>query len=488
MSKLQDILYKSPLMEVSGDLGIGIREFDFDSRKIGPGDLFVAMRGTQADGHNYIAKAVAQGAVAVVCEELPEERKEGVTWIKVADSAEALAFIAANYYGNPAEELKIVGVTGTNGKTTTASLLWKLFNALGYKTGLFSTVAVYFGEEAIPATHTTPDAKQLHSIFRQMVDDGCEYCFMEVSSHALVQKRAAGLPFAGAFFTNITHDHLDYHGSFREYINAKKILFDGLSRSAFAITNADDKNGNVMLQNSHAKRKSYGLKKMADYKARIVENTFEGLQLEIDEKEVWFRLIGSFNAYNLLAVYAVACELGMEQEEILLELSRLEGPEGRFQRVQSPDLSLTGIVDYAHTPDALKNVLHTIRDIRSGEGRIITVVGCGGNRDKDKRPVMGQIASELSDLSIFTSDNPRNEEPGAILTEMMAGVGISRRRKVMQVENREEAIKVACNMAQAEDIILVAGKGHETYQEIQGVRHPFDDRVVLLETFKNLRS
>lgn len=488
MITLQDILYKSPIREVRGNLGTEVKDFFFDSRQVVAGSLFVAVRGTQSDGHAYIENAVALGAVAVVCEEFPAVMAEGVTWVRVQDGANALAFIAANFYGNPADALKLVGVTGTNGKTTTATLLYQLFNELGERSGLLSTVAVRIGDETLPATHTTPDAKQLHQNFRRMVDAGCLYCFMEVSSHALHQQRVAGLKFAGAIFTNITHDHLDYHGTFKEYIAAKKLLFDGLQEGAFALVNLDDRNGEVMLQNTRARRLGFALERMADYKGRIIENTFEGLLLEINHQQAWFRLIGSFNAYNLLAVYATAVELGMSSEDVLLELSKVEGVSGRFQTVRDVARGVTAIVDYAHTPDALKNVLETIRDIRTGGGRIITVVGCGGNRDRAKRPVMAEIAARLSDQVVLTSDNPRNEEPGAILEEMLAGVPANGRRKVLSITDRREAIAVACRLAQAEDIILVAGKGHEDYQEIKGIKHPFDDRLVLMETFKTLES
>lgn len=488
MITLQDILYKCPLIEVRGDLQTEVVDFFFDSRAVVAGSLFIATRGVSADGHAFIGASLSKGAVAVVCEEFPAQMSADVIWIKVADAARSLAYIAANFYGNPADKLTIVGVTGTNGKTTTATLLYKLFTAMGERSGLLSTVVILIGEQEIAATHTTPDAKQLHQIFRKMVDAGCQYCFMEVSSHALVQQRVAGVKFAGAVFTNITHDHLDYHGTFRAYLEAKKMLFDELGENAFGLVNADDKNGLVMLQNCKARRLTYSVQRMADYKARIVENTFEGLSLEINGREAWFRLIGSFNAYNLLAVFAVAKELGLEEDEFLQELSAIDGVNGRFQTVTSPQRSRTAIVDYAHTPDALKNVLETIRDIRHGGGKIITVVGCGGNRDKGKRPVMAEIATRLSDQVVLTSDNPREEEPAEILAEMLAGVPISGRRKVMTVENRKEAIGVACRLAQPQDIILVAGKGHETYQEIKGVKHPFDDRQVLAETFKTLES
>ncbi len=488
MKTLQDILYKCPLIEVRGDLGTQVADFFFDSRAVVSGSLFVAVRGTASDGHTYIDACVAQGASAIVCEEFPAEMPAHVVWVKVADAARSLAYIAANFYDNPADRLKVVGVTGTNGKTTTATLLHKLFSNMGERSGLISTVVVMIGEQEQPATHTTPDAKQLHLAFKQMVDAGCTYCFMEVSSHALVQRRVAGIKFAGAVFTNLTHDHLDYHGNFKNYLEAKKILFDELSSSAFGLVNADDKNGLVMLQNCKGRHLTYSLKRMADYKGRIIENTFEGLCLNVNDREAWFRLIGSFNAYNLLAVYAVAKEMELDEDGFLEELSNIDGVNGRFQTITSMKRTHTAIVDYAHTPDALKNVLETIRDIRQGDGKIITVVGCGGNRDAAKRPVMAEIATRLSDQVVLTSDNPRDEEPASILAQMMAGVPISGRRKVMSIENRKEAIAVACRLAQPNDIILVAGKGHETYQEIKGIKHPFDDRQVLAETFKTLES
>ena len=488
MSTLQDILYKTSIQEVRGDLTKEVVDFHFDSRQVQPGSLFVAQRGTQVDGHRFIPKALENGAMAVVCEEIPENANEEVIWVRVKDSSEALGHIAANFYGNPSEELTVVGVTGTNGKTTVATLLWETFTELGHPSGLLSTVVVKIGEDEVPATHTTPDAKQVQQMFRKMLEAGCTHCFMEVSSHALDQGRVAGVHFSAGIFTNITHDHLDYHKTFKAYITAKKRLFDGLPSTAFALTNIDDKNGAVMLQNTAARRVKYGINRMADFKGRVVENTFEGLQLEIGGHEAWFRMIGSFNAYNLLAVYGTAVELGESEEEALLVLSRIEGVNGRFQTLRSSDKRFTAIVDYAHTPDALKNVLQTIRDIQSGGGQLITVVGCGGDRDRDKRPVMAEIASKLSDRVILTSDNPRTEDPREILNEMYAGVPVTAKRKVMQNVDRKEAIVMACQLAQPADIILVAGKGHETYQEIEGVKHPFDDREILLETFKILES
>ena len=488
MISLQDILYRVPIVEMNGDTSIQVSGVAFDSRKVESGGLFVAIRGTQVDGHDYIEKALERGAVAVVCEAYPQAPAPGITWVRVKDSSLALSWLAANFYGNPAQELKIVGVTGTNGKTTCTTLLHDLTTALGYPAGLLSTVEVRIGKEVVPATHTTPDALAIQRHFRNMVDAGCEFCFMEVSSHALVQNRVTGIPFAGGVFTNLTQDHLDYHKTFAEYLQAKKLLFDGLPSGAFALTNPDDRNGMVMLQNSKARHITYALKKPADYKAKIIENTFQGLLLDVNGTEVWFRMIGSFNAYNLLAAYAVAVELGMDSEEVLLELSKIEGVNGRFQTLRAPELGLTAVVDYAHTPDALKNVLDTIQDINQTEGRVITLVGCGGDRDKGKRPLMGRIAAERSDQVIITSDNPRSEEPAAIIREIETGVPISLKRKVLTIENRREAIAAACRLAQNKDIILVAGKGHETYQEINGVKHPFDDRLVLLENFKLMSS
>ena len=486
MKQLQEILYKCPITKVSGGLEIQVTDFHFDSRHSVPGSLFVAVKGSLTDGHEYIDKAIENGAIAIVCEELPKDLRMDITFVQVKDSAFSLACIAGNFYDNPASKMKIVGITGTNGKTTTATLLHRLFNELGYLAGLISTVDIRIGEDIIPSSHTTPDAKTLHKLFRQMHRAGCQYCFMEVSSHAIHQKRSAGVPFAGAVFSNITHDHLDYHGSFAEYLSAKQGLFNELKSTAFALTNIDDRNGRTMLQNTRAVKRTYSLRSLADYKGRIVESTFHGLNMEVDNRDVWFRLIGNFNAHNLLAVYGVARELGIDQDELLLEMSRLEGVNGRFEPLIPKDRKFTAIVDYAHTPDALKNVLATIRDIGGDEGKIITVVGCGGNRDKDKRPIMGQIAAELSEKVIITSDNPRFEEPAEIIKEIQAGVSPAHRRRVLTVENRGEAIAVACSLAEEKDIILVAGKGHETYQEIQGVKHPFDDKEVLLRTFKKL--
>ncbi|MCI4671737.1 MAG: UDP-N-acetylmuramoyl-L-alanyl-D-glutamate--2,6-diaminopimelate ligase [Bacteroidia bacterium] len=463
---------------IQGDWDMEVNDFHFDSRKIATSDLFFAIKGTVVDGHKFIEKAIDQGATVVALEDIPAELKPGIAYVKVRDGRRELASVAANFYQRPAEKLKIVGVTGTNGKTTTATLLHKAFQAMGYTSGLISTIRYLVGDEVYPSSHTTPDPKQLQELFAKMVDYGCEYCFMEVSSHALVQRRVEGIEFQMGLFTNITHDHLDYHGTFKAYLEAKKMLFDGLGKNATAIVNIDDKNGRVMVQNSPANVKTYALKRMADYKAKLIENTFEGLNLEIDGEEVWFQMRGSFNAYNLLMVYAAARELEVEKEEILKTLSGIGGVAGRFELIHGPS-NERGIVDYAHTPDALKNVLDTIEDINKGAHRIITVVGCGGDRDREKRPIMAQIAVDHSDQVILTSDNPRSEEPGVIVDEMMAGVPVVSQRKVLKILDRREAIRTASALAREGDIILLAGKGHETYQEIKGVKHPFDDREEL---------
>ena len=480
---LEELLRGIPIVETEGEIDREINDFHFDSRQIKHGDLFVAVKGTQVDGHAFIDMAIAKGATTVVCEHFPSDHNQDVCWLLVENSQRELARIAANYYGNPAQKLTMVGVTGTNGKSTSVTLLFNLFNALGLKSGLISTIEYRIGKDVLPATHTTPDAKQLHRLFAQMWEEGCEYCFMEVSSHSLVQHRVTGIPFRLAMFTNITHDHLDFHGSFDEYIRAKKIFFDDLQSDATALINADSKHAKVMVQNTAATVKTFALKRMADYRAKLIENTFEGLLLEVGQHEVWFRMRGSFNAYNLIMVYGAAVELGEEGPEILRRLSAVGGVSGRFEVFSDPTRDITGIVDYAHTPDALENVLKTIEDINQTRGKIITVVGCGGNRDKAKRPKMAKIAVKYSNQVIFTSDNPRNEDPHEILAEMYAGVDVSLRKKVLQIENRREAIRTAVQLAQKADIVLVAGKGHETYQEIKGERFPFDDREVLLESF-----
>lgn len=485
MALLKDILYRVPLLATAGAMDVEVNQVVFDSRKVEPGCLFVAVRGTQANGHAFIKTAITQGAAAVLAEELPEDRKEGVTWLQVKDSADALGVVAANFYGNPSEKLQMVAITGTNGKTTTATLLYKLFRNLGYNVGLLSTVRNLINEEEIPSTHTTPDAVQLNALLARMVDKACSYCFMEASSHAIVQRRMSGLKLAGAIFTNITHDHLDFHQTFDAYIAAKKLLFDELPKSAWALTNIDDKRGMVMLQNTRAAKYTYALKKVADFKARLMSNTLQGLELDIDHKMVWFKLIGDFNAYNLLAIYGCAVLLGEDKDEVLLQLSAISTAPGRFEQVPS-DSGVLAVVDYAHTPDALENVLKTIANFRTGNEQVITVIGCGGNRDKTKRPVMAEIAGNFSDKVILTSDNPRNEEPEVILAEMQAGIGVSNMRKVLTITDRKEAIRTACMMAGAGDIVLVAGKGHETYQEIKGVKYPFDDRQVLSEMLKSM--
>lgn len=483
MPELKDILYKVPLTSSVGDMAINVRSICFDSRKAAPGALFVAVKGSASDGHDYIGKALDLGAVAVVCQSFPASLRDDVTYVAVKNSAAALGIISSNYYGNPSSAMKIVGVTGTNGKTTVATLLFRLFGALGVRCGLLSTVENRIEEEVIPATHTTPDPIQLNALLRRMVDAGCTHAFMEVSSHAIDQDRIAGLRFGGGLFTNITHDHLDYHETFEKYITAKKKFFDDLPADAFALVNADDKRGMVMLQNTKATKYTYGLKKMVDFKGKIIANSIEGLELEIGGKHVWFKLVGDFNAYNLMAVYGSGVLLGYDTDEILTKLSALDGASGRFQLVQ-PGARFTAIVDYAHTPDALQNVLETIANFRTGTEQVITVVGCGGNRDRSKRPLMAAIACKLSDRVILTSDNPRDEDPMEIIQEMQAGVSPTEVRKTLVVADREEAIKSACMMARDKDIILVAGKGHETYQEIKGVKHPFDDREVLERMIK----
>lgn len=487
MKQLKDILYKVGIEAVHGATDITISKIEFDSRKIELNDVFVAIRGTLSDGHDYIEKALSLGAIAVVCEEFPSVIVNGVTYVKVKDSNEALAFLAANYYDNPSENIKLVGVTGTNGKTTIASLLYQLFKKAGYKVGLLSTVKIMVDTEEFKATHTTPDSLTLNYYLDQMIQDGCEFCFMEVSSHGVHQKRTEALRFTGGVFTNLSHDHLDYHNTFAEYRDVKKSFFDNLSKDAFAITNIDDKNGLVMLQNTKAKKLSYALKSYADYKAQILENQLTGLLLKINDNEVWVKLIGSFNAYNLLAIYGVAVELGIKNDEALRLLSELESVSGRFQFIVS-DSKITAIVDYAHTPDALENVLKTIEDIRTKNEQLITVVGCGGDRDKTKRPIMANIASSMSDKAIFTSDNPRTENPETIIEEMEKGVEPQNFKKTISILDRKQAIKTACQLANPNDIILIAGKGHETYQEINGVRHDFDDLQIVTELLKQLNK
>jgi UDP-N-acetylmuramoyl-L-alanyl-D-glutamate--2,6-diaminopimelate ligase len=485
---LQDILYKVSISSVKGNTNIAIKDLQIDSRKTGAGSCFIAVKGIAADGHLFIDTAIANGATAIVGEVLPSLLKEGVTYIQVDNSAIAAGNISHNFYGEPSAKIKLIGVTGTNGKTTIATLLFKLFAALNYKCGLISTVQNQIANTIITATHTTPDTISLNALLKQMVDEGCHYVFMEVSSHAIHQQRIAGLQFAGALFSNITHDHLDYHKTFDEYIRVKKTWFDNLSAAAFAISNADDKRGAVMLQNTVAKKYFYSLKTMADFKGKILDNSLTGLHLLVNDVEVHFRLIGEFNAYNLLAVYGAAICLGEEKNEVLQILSSLDGAEGRFDYTISNKEKLIGIVDYAHTPDALLNVLATIKKLKQGNEKVITVVGCGGNRDKTKRPVMAQVACEYSDKVILTSDNPRSEDPLEILKDMEAGVNIAAKKKVIAIADRREAIKTAISLAQKEDIVLIAGKGHEKYQDIKGVKYDFDDKKVLGEMFELLEK
>ncbi len=486
MPVLQDILYKTSLRSVTGSTAVEVGSVHIDSRGVQPGGCFIAVRGVQQDGHAYIEAALDKGAAAIVCEDLPAATRDGVTYVQVANGAEAAGYIAHEFYGRPSEQLKLVGVTGTNGKTTIATLLFKLFTALDHHCGLISTVQNQVGQRVIPATHTTPDQVQLNALLRQMADEGCSHVFMECSSHAIHQHRITGLHFTGAIFSNITHDHLDYHKTFNEYIRVKKSFFDNLHSDAFAISNLDDKRGTVMLQNTPADKFYYSLRSIADFKGRILDNNLGGLQMLINEQEVQFRLIGEFNAYNLLAVYAAAICLGEDRQEVLRLLSAQTGAEGRFEYMVSPVEHVIAIVDYAHTPDALLNVLTTIRNLRKGGEKILTVVGCGGNRDRTKRPLMAEVACEHSDRAIFTSDNPRDESPEAIIADMEAGVPVKDKRKVISIADRREAIKTAISLAGPDDIVLVAGKGHEKYQEIQGVKHPFDDKEVVREVFELL--
>lgn len=487
MKLLRDILYKTNLQEVHGSTNIAITSLAFDSRKVAKDSLFIAMKGMQSDGHNFIDKAIELGAIAVVCEVLPEILNEKISYVRVTDTAAALGHMAANYYDHPSESLKLIGVTGTNGKTTTVTLLFQLFRAMNIKTGMFTTVRNMINGEEIPATHTTPDAVELNRTLRLMVDAGCKYAFMEVSSHSVVQQRINGLNFTGGVFTNITHDHLDYHGTFEEYIKAKKGFFDQLPHGAFALVNKDDANATIMVQNTKALRRSFSIRSAADYHCRILENQFTGLHLNIDGTEMWSKLIGSFNASNMLAVYATAVLLGQDKMNVLTTLSTLGPVEGRFQYFRSEN-GITAIVDYAHTPDALKNVLGTIRDIRTGNESVITVVGCGGDRDKMKRPVMAAIACAMSDRVVLTSDNPRSEDPEKILSEMKSGVDTKYERNVLSVTDRREAIRTSIALASPGDIVLVAGKGHEKYQEIKGIKHPFDDMDVVRESLKNAKA
>jgi UDP-N-acetylmuramoyl-L-alanyl-D-glutamate--2,6-diaminopimelate ligase len=484
---LKDILYKVTINAVVGSTGVQVNAIEFDSRQIKTNDVFVAIRGSVVDGHNFIEKAIELGATAVVCEALPEQLQNGITYIEVDSASKALAFMAANYYGNPSGNLKLVGVTGTNGKTTVSTLLYQLFKKAGFKVGLLSTVKIMVGDKEFKATHTTPDSLSINKYLSEMNNEGVEFCFMEVSSHGIHQNRTEGLVFEGGIFTNLSHDHLDYHNTFAEYRDVKKQFFDQLPAKSFALVNVDDKNGLVMLQNTKARKITYALKSYADYKAQILENQFSGLLLKLNDNEVWTRLIGSFNAYNILAIYATAELLGLEKVENLKLISELESVSGRFQYLVS-DEKITAIVDYAHTPDALKNVLETINNIRTKNEELITVVGCGGDRDKTKRPKMGHIASALSTKVIFTSDNPRSEVPDAIIEDIEKGVEPQNYKKTLSIVDRKQAIKTACQMAQPNDIILIAGKGHETYQEIKGERFDFDDYKIVQEFLKQLQK
>jgi UDP-N-acetylmuramoyl-L-alanyl-D-glutamate--2,6-diaminopimelate ligase len=484
---LKEILYKVAIESVSGSTEIAIAKIEFDSRKIVANDVFVAIRGAVSNGHDFIETAINKGAIAIVCDVLPENLISGISYVQVKDTNKAMAFMASNYYDNPSKKLKLIGITGTNGKTTIASLLYQLFKNAGFKVGLLSTVKILVDDVEYKATHTTPDSLTINKFIHEMNEVGVEYCFMEVSSHGIHQKRTEGLHFTGGVFTNLSHDHLDYHPTFLEYRDVKKSFFDNLPKSAFAISNIDDKNGRVMLQNTIASKKTYALKTYADYRAQILENQLSGLLLKINDNEVWVRLIGAFNAYNILAIYATAIELGLEHFEVLRLLSELESVSGRFQFIVSPG-NITAIVDYAHTPDALDNVLKTINDIRTKNEQLIAVVGCGGDRDKTKRPMMANIASTLSDKAIFTSDNPRTENPETIINEMEQGVEPQNFKKTISITDRKQAIKTACQLAQPNDIILIAGKGHETYQEIQGVRHDFDDMKIVTDLLNQLNK
>jgi len=482
MMVLKDILHGIPVRQVIGNLNVTVAALCFDSRKVTPGSMFVAVSGTQTDGHQYIAVAIGLGASAVLCERMPDTADDGVTYIQVDDTAFALGVSASNFFGNPSKRLRLVGVTGTNGKTTIVTLLYNLFRKLGYEAGLISTVQNQVGDRVVPATHTTPDPVALNGLLREMVEAGCDYCFMEVSSHAVVQQRIAGLNFAGGIFSNITHDHLDFHKTFDEYIKAKKMFFDGLDRFAFALSNADDKNGQVMLQNTFAHKKTYGIKRMADFKAKVIESHFDGMLLYLDGHEVWVKLVGGFNAYNVLAVYGAAILLEQETLKVLTALSSITGAAGRFDTTISAK-GVIGVVDYAHTPDAVRNVLETINGLRKGKGQLITVLGCGGDRDKAKRPKMAEVAAKSSDKVILTSDNPRTEDPLQIIHDMETGIPADKKRNVFSIADRREAIRAACHLAQSGDIVLIAGKGHENYQEINGKRYDFDDKAILIKTF-----
>ena len=482
--KLEGLLKNIKPTAVEGSMNVEITGVNIDSRKIQPGHLFVAMKGTQTDGHAFIPKALELGAVAVLCEDMPQERKEGVAYVQVDSTEDAVGPVATMFYGEPSKHLKLVGVTGTNGKTTIATLLFNMFRKLGYRCGLLSTVCNYIEEEAVPASHTTPDPIELNALLARMVEAGCQYVFMECSSHAIHQKRIGGLQFAGGIFTNLTRDHMDYHKTVENYLKAKKMFFDSLPKSAFVVTNADDKNGMVMVQNCRATVKTYSTRTMADFRARLLECHFEGMYLEIDGREVGVQFIGKFNVSNLLAVYGAAVMLGEKPEDVLVVMSTLKSVSGRLEPIYSPE-GFTAIVDYAHTPDALANVLSAIHEVLGGKGQVITVCGAGGNRDKGKRPLMAQEAVRQSDKVIITSDNPRFEEPQAIIDDMLAGLDKQQMRKVVAIVDRREAIRTACMLAKKRDVVLVAGKGHEDYQEIKGVKHHFDDKEVLREVFAN---
>lgn len=479
---LKELLHAIPVIDYRGSLETEVSSLCLDSRKAAKGSMFVAVRGHQTDGHLFVGKAIELGASVVLVEELPEDIKEDVVYILVGDSAYALGVVASTFYGNPSSKIKLVGVTGTNGKTTVATLLFNLFTKLGFRVGLLSTVQNQIGDRVVEATHTTPDPISLNFLLKEMVDDGCDYCFMEVSSHAIVQQRIAGLKFAGGIFTNITHDHLDFHGTFANYIKAKKKFFDDLDRYSFALTNIDDKNGMVMLQNTFAHKKTYGLHQMADFKAKILESHFDGMLLQIDGQEVWVKLVGDFNAYNLLAVYGASILLEQETVKVLMALSEITGAEGRFDTMKSTT-GVVAIVDYAHTPDAVENVLETIGALRRPGQQILTVLGCGGDRDKTKRPEMAEVAARLSDKVVLTSDNPRTEDPGTIIREMEVGVPTDKKKNVFSITDRREAIRAAFHLAQPGDVILVAGKGHEKYQDINGVKNHFDDKEELIKIF-----
>ena len=488
MAILQDILYKVSIRSVHGNTQALVKDVQIDSRNVSEGAAFIAVRGAASDGHQYINTAIEKGAAAIICEQFPAELNESITYVQVENSAAAAGYMAHNFYGQASEKLKLIGVTGTNGKTTIATLLYKLFTALGYKCGLLSTVENHIGDKILPATHTTPDQVTLNQLIKQMLDEGCTHVFMESSSHAIHQYRIAGLHFSGALFSNITHDHLDYHKTFDEYIRVKKSFFDSLSSGAFAISNLDDKRGTVMLQNTHAAKYYYSLKTMADFKGKILENGLTGLVMIVNDQEVHFRMIGEFNAYNLLAVYGAAICLGENKHEVLRCLSVLSGAEGRFDYIVSAKEKIMGIVDYAHTPDALVNVLLTIQQLRKGYEQIITVVGCGGDRDKTKRPVMAAEACRYSDRVILTSDNPRSEDPAQILKDMEQGLNTAAKRKTISIADRKEAIKTAISFSKPEDIVLIAGKGHEKYQDIKGVKHHFDDKEELVKVFAMLNK